>query len=33
VTPNLYTTLEEIDTFSSAIEDLLKNPAQVMTRG
>src|SRR5437867_4829168 len=26
VTPNIYTTLEEIDTFSTAIEDLLKNP-------
>jgi isopenicillin-N epimerase len=25
VTPNIYTTLEEIDTFSSAMEDLLKN--------
>jgi isopenicillin-N epimerase len=27
VTPNIYTTLDEIDTFSSAIEGLLKNPA------
>ena len=27
VTPNVYTTLEEIDTFSGAIEDLLKNGA------
>ena len=26
VTPNVYTTLEEIDTFAGAIEDLLKNP-------
>ena len=25
VTPNIYTTLEEIDTFSTAMEDLLKN--------
>jgi isopenicillin-N epimerase len=25
VTPNVYTTLEELDTFSTAIEDLLKN--------
>ena len=25
VTPNVYTTLEEVDTFASAIEDLLKN--------
>ncbi|HUE88848.1 MAG TPA: aminotransferase class V-fold PLP-dependent enzyme [Vicinamibacterales bacterium] len=25
VTPNIYTTLEEIDTFSSAMDDLLKN--------
>ena len=25
VTPNIYTPLEEIDTFSSAMEDLLKN--------
>ena len=29
VTPNIYTTLEEIDTFSAAIEDLLKTPAGV----
>jgi selenocysteine lyase/cysteine desulfurase len=27
VTPNVYTTLEEIDTFSGAIEGLLKNPS------
>ena len=27
VTPNIYTTLEELDTFSTAIEDLLKNGA------
>jgi len=27
VTPNIYTTLDEIDTFSAAIEGLLKNPA------
>jgi selenocysteine lyase/cysteine desulfurase len=27
VTPNVYTTLEELDTFSTAIEDLLKNGA------
>ncbi len=26
ITPNIYTTLEEIDTFSGAIEELLKNP-------
>jgi selenocysteine lyase/cysteine desulfurase len=26
VTPNIYTTLEEVDTFASAIEDLLRNP-------
>ena len=26
VTPNVYTTLEEVDTFAAAIEDLLKNP-------
>ena len=25
VTPNVYTTLEEIDTFIMAMEDLLKN--------
>ena len=25
VTPNIYTTLEEIDTFVAAMEDLLKN--------
>ena len=25
VTPNIYTTLEEIDTFTMAMEDLLKN--------
>ena len=27
VTPNIYTTLEEVDTFSAAIEALVKNPA------
>jgi isopenicillin-N epimerase len=27
VTPNIYTTLDEIDTFTGAIEGLLKNPA------
>jgi len=27
VTPNVYTTLEELDTFAAAIEDLLKSPA------
>jgi len=26
ITPNIYTTLEELDTFGDAIEDLLKNP-------
>ena len=26
VTPNVYTTLEEIDTFSEAVESLLKTP-------
>ena len=26
VTPNIYTTLEEVDTFAAAIEDLLKQP-------
>jgi isopenicillin-N epimerase len=26
VTPNIYTTLAEVDTFATAIEDLLKNP-------
>jgi len=26
VTPNIYTTLEEVDTFAAAIEELLKNP-------
>ena len=26
ITPNVYTTLEEIDTFAGAIEELLKNP-------
>jgi selenocysteine lyase/cysteine desulfurase len=26
ITPNIYTTLDEIDTFSDAVEDLLKNP-------
>ena len=28
VTPNIYTTLEEIDTFSTAMDDLLKNGAK-----
>jgi len=27
VTPNVYTTLEELDTFAAAIKDLLKNPS------
>jgi len=27
VTPNIYTTLEEVDTFAAAIKDLLKNPS------
>jgi isopenicillin-N epimerase len=27
VTPNIYTTLDELDTFASAIKDLLKQPA------
>ena len=26
VTPNVYATLEEVDTFAAAIEDLLRNP-------
>ena len=26
VTPNVYTTLEEVDTFAAAIKDLLKQP-------
>ena len=26
VTPNIYTTLEEVDTFAAAVENLLKNP-------
>jgi selenocysteine lyase/cysteine desulfurase len=25
ITPNVYTTLEEVDTFAEAIEDVLKN--------
>jgi len=25
VTPNLYTTLDEVDTFAAAVEDVLKN--------
>jgi selenocysteine lyase/cysteine desulfurase len=33
VTPNLYSTLEEIDTFSGAIEELLKNPALTSNAG
>src|SRR5262245_20665960 len=28
VTPNVYTTLDELDTFSTAVEELLKNPPQ-----
>ena len=31
VTPNVYTTLEEIDTFVMAMEDLLKNGAPAAT--
>jgi isopenicillin-N epimerase len=31
VTPNIYTTLEEIDTFAGAMEDLLKNGAGTAT--
>jgi selenocysteine lyase/cysteine desulfurase len=27
VTPNVYTTLEEVDTFAAALKDLLKNPS------
>ena len=33
VTPNIYSTLEEIDTFSGAIEELLKKPAATASRG
>ena len=35
VTPNIYTPLEEIDTFVMAMEDLLKNgiPTPTSTRG
>ena len=33
VTPNVYSTLEEIDTFSGAIEELLKQPAATGDRG
>jgi selenocysteine lyase/cysteine desulfurase len=33
VTPNVYTTLDEIDTFSGAIEGVLKNPQAVGTAG
>ncbi len=33
VTPNIYSTLEEIDTFSGAIEELLKKPAATAARG
>jgi selenocysteine lyase/cysteine desulfurase len=33
VTPNVYSTLEEIDTFSGAIEELLKKPVGTGTRG
>jgi isopenicillin-N epimerase len=32
VTPNIYTTLEEIDTFSAALDDLLKNGLPAPTR-
>ncbi|MGH9173320.1 MAG: hypothetical protein ACRD1H_03125, partial [Vicinamibacterales bacterium] len=31
VTPNIYTTLEEIDTFAGAMEDLLKNGVPAST--
>jgi selenocysteine lyase/cysteine desulfurase len=33
VTPNVYTTLQEVDTFASAIEDLLKHPPTTTTAG
>jgi len=33
VTPNIYSTLDEIDTFSGAIEELLKNPAAITSNG
>jgi hypothetical protein len=33
VTPNIYTTLGEVDTFASAIEDLLKHPPTTATPG
>jgi isopenicillin-N epimerase len=33
ITPNVYTTLDEIDTFSTAIEGLLKNPNTITTAG
>jgi selenocysteine lyase/cysteine desulfurase len=33
ITPNIYTTLDEIDTFSGAIEGLLKNPKGITTAG
>jgi selenocysteine lyase/cysteine desulfurase len=33
VTPNIYTTLDELDTFSGAIEGLLKNPATITQAG
>ena len=33
VTPNIYSTLEEVDTFSGAIEELLKKPASLTSDG
>jgi selenocysteine lyase/cysteine desulfurase len=32
VTPNIYSTLEEVDTFAAAMEDLLKNGLPASTR-
>jgi isopenicillin-N epimerase len=32
ITPNVYTTLEEIDAFSGAVEDLLKNGSSAGTQ-
>jgi len=32
ITPNVYTTLAEIDTFSGAVEDLLKNGSEKSTQ-
>ena len=32
VTPNIYSTLEEMDTFATAMEDLLKNGLPTSTR-